>query len=132
MMSSIISVARERSRERDDPRPLGGAVTAVCGRLRRMASTHFPAFGIFFWSTAARPFLGHQSRRTPQTDMCARSVWRLTIRVPEERYHNLHSRHRGAAADPGPLIRRALLDIRAVKSSILERNVLRIGDVFAL
>ena len=31
-----------------------------------------------------------------------------------------------------PLIRRALLDIRAVKSSILERNVLRIGDVFAL
>jgi len=25
-----------------------------------------------------------------------------------------------------------LLDIRAVKSSILERNVLRIGDVFAL
>jgi hypothetical protein len=44
----------------------------------------------------------------------------------------LRSRHRGAAADPGPLIRRALLDIRAVKSSILERNVLRIGDVFAL
>jgi hypothetical protein len=27
---------------------------------------------------------------------------------------------------------RALLDIRVVKSSILERNVLRIGDVFAL
>jgi hypothetical protein len=54
--------------------------------------------------------------------------------VPEEqaRLHNLHSRHRGAAADPGPLIWRALLDIRAVKSSILERNVLRIGDVFAL
>jgi hypothetical protein len=38
----------------------------------------------------------------------------------------------GATAEPGPLIRRALLDIRAVKSSILERNVLRIGDVFAL
>jgi hypothetical protein len=32
----------------------------------------------------------------------------------------------------GPLIQRALLGIRAVKSSILERNVLRIGDVFAL
>jgi hypothetical protein len=44
----------------------------------------------------------------------------------------LHCRHRGAAADPGPLIRRPLLEIRAVKSSILERNVLRIGDVFAL
>jgi hypothetical protein len=42
------------------------------------------------------------------------------------------SRHRGAAANPGPLIRRALLDIRVVKSSNLERNVLRIGDVFAL
>jgi hypothetical protein len=36
------------------------------------------------------------------------------------------------AADAGPLIRRALLDIRVVKSSILERKVLRIGDVFAL
>jgi hypothetical protein len=40
-----------------------------------------------------------------------------------------HSRHRGAAAGPGPLIRRALLE---VKSSILERNSLRIGEVFAL
>ena len=48
------------------------------------------------------------------------------------RCHSLHSRHRGAAADPGPLIRRALLDIRTVKSSILERNSLRIGEVFAL
>jgi len=45
---------------------------------------------------------------------------------------NLHSRHGGAAADPGPLIRRTLLDIRALKSSILERNSLRIGEVFAL
>jgi hypothetical protein len=44
----------------------------------------------------------------------------------------LHCPHRGASADPGTLIRRPLLDIRAVKSSILERNVLRIGDVFAL
>jgi hypothetical protein len=43
-----------------------------------------------------------------------------------------HSPHRGAAADHGLLIRRPLLEIRAVKSSILERNVLRIGDVFAL
>ena len=40
--------------------------------------------------------------------------------------------HRFAAADPGPVIRRALLDIWAVKSSILERNSLRIGEVFAL
>ena len=42
------------------------------------------------------------------------------------------SRHRGVAADSGPLIRRALLDTRVVRSSILERNILRIGDVFAL
>jgi hypothetical protein len=56
------------------------------------------------------------------------------IRAPEEkaRCPGLHSRHRAAAADRVPLIRRALLDIRAVKSSILERNVVRIGDVFAL
>jgi hypothetical protein len=45
---------------------------------------------------------------------------------------SLHSRYRFAAADPGPLIRRALLDICAVKSSILERSSLRIGEVFAL
>src|ERR1700688_2107112 len=45
---------------------------------------------------------------------------------------SLHSRHRGGAADSGPLSRRALLDIRAVKSTILERNSLRIGEVFAL
>ena len=48
------------------------------------------------------------------------------------RWPGLRSHHRGAAADPGPLIPRASLDIRAVKSSILERNVFRIGDVFAL
>jgi hypothetical protein len=45
---------------------------------------------------------------------------------------SLHSRYRFAAADPGPLFRRALLDICAVKSSILERSSLRIGEVFAL
>jgi hypothetical protein len=33
---------------------------------------------------------------------------------------------------PGLLVRRALLDVRATKSSIPERNFLRIGDVFAL
>jgi hypothetical protein len=44
----------------------------------------------------------------------------------------LHSRHRGAAADPGPLIGRTSLDIRSVNSSILERNSLRIGEVFEL
>ena len=46
--------------------------------------------------------------------------------------HSLHVRHRFGAADPGPVIRRALLDIWAVKSSILERSSLRIGEVFAL
>jgi hypothetical protein len=46
--------------------------------------------------------------------------------------HSLHVRHRFGAADPGPVIRRALLDIWAVKSSILERRSLRIGEVFAL
>jgi hypothetical protein len=54
------------------------------------------------------------------------------VQEEQARCHNLRSRHRGAAADPGPLVRRAVLDIRAVKSSSLERNVLRIGDVFAL
>jgi hypothetical protein len=46
--------------------------------------------------------------------------------------HSLHVQHRFGAADPGPVIRRALLDIWAVKSSILERRSLRIGEVFAL
>jgi hypothetical protein len=54
------------------------------------------------------------------------------VRAEQARRHNLHSRHRGAVADPGPLIRRALLDIPAVNSSILETNSLRIGEVFAL
>ena len=54
------------------------------------------------------------------------------VRAEQARRHNLHSRHRGAAADPGPLIGRASLDIRSVKSSILERNSLRIGEVFEL
>jgi hypothetical protein len=46
------------------------------------------------------------------------------VRAEQARRHNLHSRHRGAVADPGPLIRR--------KSSILERNSLRTGEVLAL
>jgi hypothetical protein len=44
----------------------------------------------------------------------------------------LHSRYRFAAADPGPVVRRALLDVWALKSSTLERNSFRIGDLFAL
>ena len=39
------------------------------------------------------------------------AIWRLTIRCQRSRprCHSLHSRHRGAAADPGPLIGRASL-----------------------
>src|SRR6266545_1924519 len=57
---------------------------------------------------------------------------KLTLSSRRPRCPGLHCGHRVAAADPGPLIQRALLEIRAVKSSILERNCLRIGDVFAL
>ena len=46
--------------------------------------------------------------------------------------HSVHSRHRGATAVRGPLIGRASLDVRSVNSSILERNSLRIGEVFDL
>jgi hypothetical protein len=58
----------------------------------------------------------------------------LSAIVSEEqaRCHTLGSRHLGAAADPGPLIRRALPEMRLVQSSILERNVFSIGDVLAL
>ena len=49
-----------------------------------------------------------------------------------ERMRSAPAIHRFAAADPDPVIRRALLDVRAVNSSILERNSLRIGEVFAL
>jgi hypothetical protein len=42
------------------------------------------------------------------------------------------SRHCGVAADPNPLTPRDLLGNAVVKSSILERNSLRIGEVFAL
>src|SRR5258708_14894019 len=62
------------------------------------------------------PFLA-QSGRSPQAWVITFAYWAL---------------HRFAAADPGPVIRRALLAIWAVKSSILERNSLRIGDLFAL
>src|SRR5258708_7614455 len=58
-----------------------------------------------------------QSGRSPQAWVITFAYWAL---------------HRFAAADPGPVIRRALLAIWAVKSSILERNSLRIGDLFAL
>ena len=50
----------------------------------------------------------------------------------EPHCRSLQSLYRFAAADPGSLIRRALLDICAVNSSILERSSLRIGEVFAL
>jgi hypothetical protein len=72
-----------------------------------------------------------QKRPFPQSRLVTQ-----TKQVPdpfgEPPCRSLHSRQRGAAADPDPLIRRALLDIRAFKSSILERNSLRIGEVFAL
>jgi hypothetical protein len=70
----------------------------------------------------------------PRPDMCPPPVWRLTIWVPEEQaalpWSALPSLWRsGRSRSTYPA---ALLDIRAVKSSMLERNVLRIGDVFAL
>ena len=69
-----------------------------------------------------------QTRHVPD------AVWRLTIRCQRSRLRcaSPQSRHRGAAADPGPFIGRASLDIRSVNSSILERNSLRIGEVFEL
>jgi hypothetical protein len=75
-------------------------------------------------------------RSAPQAAIPAKLACDQTKRVPdplgEPRCRSLHSRHRFAAADPGLLIRRAFPDFRAVKSSILERNSLRIGEVFAL
>jgi hypothetical protein len=72
----------------------------------------------------------------PQAAIPAKLACDQTKRVPdplgEPRCRSLHSRHRFAAADPGLLIRRAFPGFRAVKSSILERNSLRIGEVFAL
>jgi hypothetical protein len=67
---------------------------------------------------------------------CWRAKWTIVVwdqkpAVVVHR-HGLHVRHRFGAADPGPVIRRALLDIWAIKSSILERRSLRIGEVFAL
>ena|SRR2546426_4305552 len=72
--------------------------------------------------------------REPQTDICPIRLPTNDLGARESRpgSHSLHSRHRGVAADPCPLIRRALLEIRAVKSSILERNSLRMGEVFSL
>src|SRR5438128_1696465 len=61
-----------------------------------------------------------------------RGLGSKVCRGPPVHRPSLHSRYRFAAADPGPLVRRALLDICAVKSSILERSSLRIGEVFAL
>src|SRR5260370_39001404 len=60
--------------------------------------------------------------------------WRPAIWAPENRPRcsGLHCRYRAAAAGAGPLIRGALLDTRVIKSSILERTILRIGDGFAL
>ena len=81
-----------------------------------------------------RPAKPDGSVENDPNQTCARSVWRLTIWMPEEQaaLPGLHFRHSGAAADPGPLIPRTLLEIRAIKSSILERNIFRIGDVFDL
>jgi hypothetical protein len=79
---------------------------------------------------ASLSLAGQEHGRTiPLPHMCS---IRGDQRSGRQRKQAPAARHRGAAADPGPLIRRALLDIRAVKSSILERNVLRIGEVFAL
>jgi hypothetical protein len=61
-----------------------------------------------------------------------RGLGSKVCRGPPVHRPSLHSRYRFAAADPGPLVRSALLDICAVKSSILERSSLRIGEVFAL
>jgi hypothetical protein len=73
-------------------------------------------------------------RVRPQADKCPirLATNEVGARGSGCRSRGLHSRHRGAAADPGPLIRRGLLEIGAVKSSILERNSFRIGEVFAL
>jgi len=59
----------------------------------------------------------------------------LNDQLPEEQAPLPQSATRLIAARrpiPGPLTGRASLDIRSVNSSILERNSLRIGEVFAL
>ena len=106
----------------------GGAMSGTgSGHIEANSRCRFEGRSGFGLSDARRSAYG------PKTDMCPIRL-ATTILVPEEqaRCHSLHSRHRRAAADPGPLIRRASLGFRMVKSSILERNVLRIGDVFAL
>jgi hypothetical protein len=54
------------------------------------------------------------------------------VRLWRESKPGLTHRHRDGATDCAYVARRAALDIRMVNSSILERNVLRMGDVFAL
>src|SRR5271163_2248347 len=87
------------------------------------------------WNVHSIAFVrrGAFTRPRPKPDK-RRLVWALMIRAggSRPRPHSLHSHHRGAAADPGPLIRRASLEILSVNSSILERNSLRIGEVFEL
>src|SRR6266478_2954194 len=90
---------------------------------------HAPSWADFITTMVGFKVFGTHSR-------CWRAKW--TFVVWDQRpavvvhRHSLHVRHRFGAADPGPVIRRALLDIWAVKSSILERRSLRIGEVFAL
>jgi len=117
----IIATCCRRSRRQRWSLP----ASTIQRRRRRRTNTSkiiFPARGIRF----SRPrIFPTSSSRTPIPRRCWDS-W-STDRSLSSQFN-----HRGAAADPGPLIRRALLDIRPVRSSILERNVRRIGDVFAL
>jgi hypothetical protein len=83
---------------------------------------------ILRFAERARLWNGHSWPR--KVDV--RGLGSKVCRGPPVHRPSLHSRYRFAAADPGPLVRRALLDICAVKSSILERSSLRIGEVFAL
>ena len=81
-----------------------------------------------------RPRVRPPGRRSARPSLTQSRHWRPAIWAPENRPRcsGLHCRYRAAAAGAGPLIRGALLDTRVIKSSILERNILRIGDVFAL
>jgi hypothetical protein len=124
---------RRNSTDRESFVPSLGAFPAFCHVCRQTAAEgqHLTRLAGNIHAENTRSRRAEKRNSIDPKRTYARFVWRLTIRAPEEKAP-LHSRHRAAAADRGPLIRRALLDIRAVKSSILERNVLRIGDVFAL
>jgi hypothetical protein len=127
---------RRNSTDRESFVPSLGAFPAFCHVCRQTTAEgqHLTRLGGNIH--AEIPGVGARKRETASTQNghMPAPVWRPTIPCHRSRPRcpGLHSRHRGAAADPGPLVRRAVLDIRAVKSSILERNVLRIEDVFAL